>query len=490
MIEDSIKIHDNFSVEIKSIYENIFKKRTTKYDTITYLFIPSGLNINPQTYTKSKFYNDVKVYVRYKASNYTLDDILELETSPLKKLDLLVYQLVNGKNVKKNSNELVSAVKMLGAILKNTFHTETNLVKDEYKSENLSLASTYLSKVKSILFNYRLHISSIENLKFNEDLIQVMKFGDEYISNITNFYLIHLYEFYMKFNVDKKKLKDVVKFLTDEQKYRKVKKYDVVNGEDYFDETLLYKRSQLKKYIESVLFLNREIRKDGAFVEQSIFAAAAGLAMIFSTGVAFYYQQIYGNFTLPFFIALVVGYMFKDRIKWAIGLMFVSKASSFFYDYKVKIRDPENNIIGRIKENFTFVPSKNLGPKVKKHRMFNAEYDLNFEQIVQYKKKIIIYPKKFGKEISDDRLDSLVDITRINFYRFIPQMDNPKKKYSIAKKGKIIKRVGNKNYHIQIIQKFYSEKGIEFKRYCVIMNRNGIKRIEKVLLKNSQIISV
>ena len=76
--------------------------------------------------------------------------------------------------------------------------------------------------------------------------------------------------------------------------------------------------------------------------------------MIFSTGIAFYYQQIYGNFTLPFFIALVVGYMFKDRIKSSIGQLFISKASSFFYDYKIKIKDHENNLIGITKDGVKY----------------------------------------------------------------------------------------------------------------------------------------
>ena len=35
---------------------------------------------------------------------------------------------------------------------------------------------------------------------------------------------------------------------------------------------------------------------------------------------------------------------------------------------------------------------------------------------------------------------------------------------------------------INIIQKIYSEQGIDFKRYRVIMNRKGIKRIESVEL--------
>ena len=37
--------------------------------------------------------------------------------------------------------------------------------------------------------------------------------------------------------------------------------------------------------------------------------------MIFATGIAFAFQQKYGNFTIPLFVALVISYMLKDRIK-------------------------------------------------------------------------------------------------------------------------------------------------------------------------------
>ena len=106
MIQDSVKIHDNFSLEIKSIYENISEKKKTKYNTLTYLFIPNGLNINNQTYPKSKFYNDVKVYIRYNASEYTLDEILDLKVGPLHQLVKIVKKLSGKKVSKKNKLEL------------------------------------------------------------------------------------------------------------------------------------------------------------------------------------------------------------------------------------------------------------------------------------------------------------------------------------------------------------------------------------------------
>ena len=478
MIEDKLKVHDNFSIEIKLIYENIFKKKKTRYDTITYLFIPNGLNINSQNYTKAKFYNDVKVYIRYNAPHYKLKELLDLKTSPLNQLNILVYNLYSDKKTKKSRLEFETNIKILGAIINNTLITEISELK-KYKGEYIL---NFLKELKDVINSFRNFIKRNDKLK--KDLKIILELGDEYISNVTSYYLLKVHKYCLNNNIDEKSLKAIVDFISEEQKYRKSQGYDIDNEDDFYDETLLYKRSQLKKYIYGVLFLSRDIRKDGTFFEQSVFAISAGIAMIFSTAIAFYYQSVYGNFTLPFFLALVVGYMFKDRIKYLFGLLFISRANSIFYDYKIKIKDSKNNNIGVIKENFTFVPLNKLGPKVKAHRskdkLLQADYNLNGEQIIQYKKKIILYPKKFGKGMSDDRLNSLADITRINFYRFISQMDDPKKEYSLVKKGKIITRTGNKVYHINMIQKFYTENGIEFKRYRIIMNRKGIKRIEKV----------
>ena len=484
MIEDNVEIHDNFSVEIKSTYETIFSKRKTEYNTITYLFVPAGLNINSQTYTKPKFYNDVKVYIKYKSSQYNLEEFLHLESAPFKQLSKAVIEITSKKASKKNLLEYHSKVKMFGAILNQSIIAAINDFKNNYNADKNSSLTNFITHLQKIIINYRNFIQLVQKSEVPIESKKIIEYGDEYISNITTYHLIELLTFLKKLKVNNEDILSLLKFIKEEQKYRKLKHYDVSHDDDYYDEALLYKRGQLKRLIDGVLFLNREKRKDGTFFEQWVFALAAGLAMVFSTGIAFYYQLVYGNFTLPFFIILVVSYMLKDRIKAIIGLLFISKANSLFYDYKVKIKNPENKIIGVIKENFTFVPVNKLGPKVKAYRLSNmvvkSENDLLGEQIIQYKKKIIIYPKKFGKEIPDANLNSLLDITRINLQRFTTQMDDPKRKYMLLKKGNIVSRTGNKTYQLNLIQKFYSENGIKFKQYNIIMNRKGIKRIETV----------
>lgn len=484
MIEDNVKIHDKFSIELKSTYETIFSKRKTEYNTITYLFVPAGLNINSQTYTKPKFYNDVKVYIKYKSSHYNLDDFLQLESGPFKQLEKAVFEISSKKITKKNLLNYQAKVKMFGAILNQSIIAIVDDFKNNYSPEKNSSVNNLIAQLQNIIVNYRNFINTVQKSKAPSESKKIIEYGDEYISNITTYHLIKLLTFLKKLNHNKEVILQVLRFIKEEQKYRKLNQYDASFDDDYYDEALLYKSGQLKRLIDGVLFLNREKRKDGTFFEQSVFALAAGLAMVFSTGIAFYYQLVYGNFTLPFFIILVVSYMLKDRIKSIIGLLFISKANSIFHDFKVKIKNPDNKTIGVIKENFAFVPVANLGPKVKAYRLKNmvikSENDLLGEQIIQYKKKIIINPKKFGKEIPDANLNSLIDITRINLQRFTTQMDDPKRKYMLLKKGNIISRIGNKTYHLNLIQKFYAEDGIKFKQYNIIMNRKGIKRIEPV----------
>jgi hypothetical protein len=60
-------------------------------------------------------------------------------------------------------------------------------------------------------------------------------------------------------------------------------------------------------------------------------------------------------------------------------------------------------------------------------------------------------------------------------------MDDPEKDFILVKKGELYTKVADKVYPINIIQKYITAEGTEFKRYRIIMNRDGIKRIEKVI---------
>ena len=486
MIKSNIKIHDKFSVVIDVTYDKLFKKKKSKYTTLTYLFFPDSLNINQKTYPPTKFYDDVRLYIKYDTPNYTLDDINIGDESLYQNLLKNTKKFIDNRS-EKNHLVFKDQVKMFASTFCSLVRGESRLL---IKSKDVpeKRIDYLLNKITFILSDFRKLVAKTKKTNFQGEVINVIFYADEHMSNVVEFQLMKLYNHLKRKKYDANKLIQIVRLINKEQKYKKQERYDSVKRKSINPDKLLFKQSQLKKYIESVFFLNQEVRKDGAIFEQTMLALAAGFAMVFSTGIAFYYQKVYGNFTMPFFIALVVSYMLKDRIKGFISMLFVSRSRFLFNDFKIKITNALGEKIGVIRENFIFVPLKKLGPKVKKHRLTDmiikmSESSLN-EHIIQYKKKIIIYPKKFGDDLPDENINSLTDITRLNFYRFIQYMDDPKKDYILVKKGEVYHKIANKIYHINIIQKFYTEEGIEFRRYRVIMNRNGIRKIEKVALED------
>ena len=85
-------------------------------------------------------------------------------------------------------------------------------------------------------------------------------------------------------------------------------------------------------------------------------AMAAGLSMVFATLVAFYTQSRFGDLTFPFFIALVVAYMLKDRIKELGRYLFSAHLQTRLYDRRIDIRTQDGKQkLGVLREKMSFV---------------------------------------------------------------------------------------------------------------------------------------
>lgn len=487
MIKDIFKIHDKFSVEIKQSYYSLSKKKKSDYRVVTYIFVPNALNINPQTYSKERFYKDSRVNIRYNTPEYSLIELISKEESPLnqfgKQLDATLNDLGNIQ-----LGKLEVAGKIFAKVFNSAIKKANSDARKEYMAtENENVISDFVEQISEVLKAYRHFLERIEKLNIETHQKTLLTLGDEFISNSVEHQTLILYSFFDKQSgIQEQNKSALLKLLRQEQAYKSKKYYDNKDLDSLDQEYIIHKRSQLKKYIDSVLFLKKDIRKEGTIAEQTIFALAAGFAMLFSTAIAFYYQQKYGTLTSTFFIALVISYMMKDRIKGVMSSLFINKANTLYYDYKIQILNTNNNKVGEIKENFSFVLFGKLEPKIKalrfKDRTLNVDDDLFGEQIIQYKKRIVLLPKRIGQNMLVEKLNSIVDVTRLNFSRFTQNMDNPKKPYYFVKDDKLVKSEVDRVYHINIIQKFHTERGIEFKRYRLVINKDGIKRIESVAL--------
>ncbi len=488
MISESVKIHDKFSFEIKLGYSSDNEIKSPEYSINMYLFVPDSLDINRFTYKNNDFYHDLKSNIRLMTPIYILRNIYQGEKNPSNRLETSLQNLAK-KPSKENVESYEFQIKMFGSIFKSALRREVFHIKANKIDADINfLIRSYIKDINEIKENYRKLRRIINVPTVNTKLLNIYLFGDEYIGNLIEKYSFRLIRYLRNKNYDPKYKTRLLELIKSEIDYKKSKDLPVVSDDYNNNEELLYRRSVLKKYIESNLFLNTRQIKEGKVAEQLIYGLAAGLAMIFATGIAFYTQQEYGNFTMPFFIALVVGYMFKDRIKELTRVYFSGKYRKRHFDHKTQIFSGKRQSIGYCKESFNFIDEENISYRIMKRRNRShlTEIENNWigEKVILYRKKIKLYSKKIKTVYKEYTISGINDIARINISQFLEKMTNPEMPMYFIENEEYKKIYGSKVYHLNLILNFKTADREFFRRYRIILNRNGIKRIQRIMIES------
>jgi len=489
MIEETIKIHDKYQFEVKLNYKLEQNKKYTDYTIDTYIFIPDSLDINSNTYKKTDFYNNIQSYIRFKTPTVLLQNIANGTNSPLEILKNKFEEIVKENNKDKLLN-YEHQIQMFCSILKSSIRDYVYFITEKKVLEDIKhLLNNYIDNLKDVSLKYRQLRTIITVPTISDKEFIKYCFGDEYISLTTEFYSYELYEYIEKSSLFddefkkfyQKKLIEIVQFETN---YRKQHNYTSIKEKNSDNEEFTYRKSVLKKYIASILYLNTRIKEEGKFIEQLLYSIAAGVAMIFATGAAFLSQQTYGNLTYPFFVALVVSYMFKDRIKELMRIYFNSKIHKNLFDHKTNIYSENKNKLGISKERVTFLKKNHLSPSIIKVRNIDHITELDnrsgSEDVIFYRKYIKIHSNEFKKYYNNFPMEGINDIIRFSITDFLKRMDNPEVLLHYYEDENYKRIVADKVYHVNMIIKYKLENEESFKRFRIVLNRNGIKRIEKI----------
>ena len=255
------------------------------------------------------------------------------------------------------------------------------------------------------------------------------------------------------------------------------------------NEHYVYRRGILKKFVMSVLFLEVKREKETHRVSDTVGAIAAGLAMVFAVATAVWAERRYGLNTGPFFGALVVSYILKDRIKEWVKRYSSRFLSRFTSDYRLEIMDPRNDrSVGVSRETFSFVSSGDIPDDVYSCRHGGAPNSIEArskrEICLKYEKEIILKGKIIDQH--HGRLLDVNDIMRFKLGRLLDGADDPLSRVRLYNvKTRQIERVEcPKVYHINVIFVLKADRGKE--QYDtglqarIICDRNGIRRLDLV----------
>ena len=484
MIVENVKIHNRYSLEIKLGFTARKKIKVSEFAVNTWIFVPNSLDVNPSTYEKIDFYRDLKSNIRLITPVFLMRDITGKETSPLSMLET-AFLKVSSSPTRSRITHYEHHIKMFLSIVKSSLRDETaHISKNMDFSDKIFLVNEYIENVNRILNGYRELFRIINVPTVNTTTMNYYRFGDEFLSNITE---QHTFKIIGSLQTEQNEAFDpsianLFSLITNEIQYRKEKGFLTI-VKDAPDNTreVVHRLNLLKKYAENVLFLSTRKKRDGLIQEQFFLSLAAGISMIFATTIAFSFQLKYGNFTMPFFVALVVSYMLKDRIKELSRFYFAAKLGRRYFDHKTKM-SLNNNEIGWSKEAMDYISESKVPPEVLRFRdrsaILEADNRNDDEKIILYRKLIQLNRLNLDK-VSEYFSTGINDIIRFNVSNFMNKMDNPEVPlFHLDNRNSYSVINGEKIYFLNLIMQFKNEDLVFYRRYRLVVNREGIKYIE------------
>ena len=485
MIHTQVRIHDKFSVEFKIGFftsENKDKDRN-RFKINSWIFLPNGLDINRHTYLKEQFYSDVKSNVRLITPIYALNEILTEGRGPFPRLERAIEKYLSEPS-DENAENYTYQLKMLLCIVKSALRNNCYRI-DRNKKEKQPI-ERFAQDLTKIINRFRmLRNEVLQDNRIPDELKEYFLFGDEFLTFITEDNLFNLLKT-TKTCCDYNSIKTILQALLENENQNRLQM-----GYSFFSEKeegehnslMLIKKSLLKKFVESDLYLQRIKKADGALAREFYYSVAAGIAMIFATIISFLATQRFGNFTMALFFALVVSYVFKDRIKEMARYYFSSKLDQKYFDWKWNV-SVRNQKIGWIKEAFDFISEKNVPDEIMELRnkspLVKAENKVYDEQVILYRKRVELFRNDLEK-YKEYHLSGINDIIRLNLISFTKKMDNPTIPIHLLDEKNETKIIqGKRVYALYFILECQSEGESYFKKYRLFLNRDGISDVKEI----------
>ncbi|MDR1755839.1 MAG: hypothetical protein LBR65_02630 [Culturomica sp.] len=483
MIDIQVRIHDRFSVEFKMGFLVPKKQKKNDFVVNTWIFIPSGLDIHASTYSKNQFYRDITSYIRLITPIYNLREIADEESLPFMFLQGSFNELI-AEPTKENLNEYEHQIKMFTAIVRSALRREGYVIANSAVSGRLEIVQTYIQNIRRIIAGFRKWGNIIRTASLPTEAISYFTFGDEFLS-----YLIEQHGFRLLRLLKDQEAEDypaieplLMELIRQEIRYKKACGYIVADSQSPDqNRTYIHHARILKRYIESQLFLGAEKKKDGRLTEQVYLSIAAGLSMVFATAVAFSVQQQFENYTMPLFVALVVSYILKDRIKELARYYFARHLSKKHFDNKTTVRI-KNTVIGQFKEGTDFISEAHVPKEIVELRnrsdLLEADNRYAKEKILLYRKLVNIDGEKLDTGNQYD-ISGINNILRFNISNFVLKMDNPEVPISVPNAaGGFDVISGKRIYYLNFLVRLEYENTVAYRRFRLSMSRSGIEGIE------------
>lgn len=507
ILDSRIRLHDRHRFEVKLDIDLDATARSA-YEVETYFFIPRALNVGPHNYGKEKFYNASQRYIRWSVPRISLGKLCDptLSASPLNRVREDLGKVLAGAQDAALADKICGELRLLGCIIRGEIRDYVKVFAGGLATYGAAVPAAqrrlfvgeglenFLADLKALEAALGALKAQISDPAVPVKVRETMAFFDEYVSLVLEEHLTSLVEALRASPEALRRFADVEKgvlaIAMAQARYRQAMRYPSVLVPGSTNETLIYRRGVLKKFMSSVLFLKAEF-SEWETLTQVFFGLAAGAAMLFAALITVYFQSRYAMNSLPFVAAVVVSYIFKDRIKDWLKLLFSRSLTRWISDRKIDILDAAGGgaRIGALKEAVTFIQGRDVPPDIARLRnidnITSVDEEGKPERVLKYKKEIVLFPEVILR--SHERRRDLSDIMRFNIRELTEQADDAEVEYRYADpadgavRGASCARV----YHVNLVLKYtYFDRNeqvnIHYERIRIVLNKEGIVRLEEV----------
>lgn len=493
----STEKHDKFTFETKLDYGINKDLPKTNYFLSCYFFIPESLQINEMTYPREKFYSDLNNHIRFKTPMMSVYGIISEnnEHSPINIIEKLLEQIKCG-DTNVNFDEITTQLRLLGSIMKSSIRDQIKYFMNESKKgcncEDLNEEFLrYLSDLEILQKKLRKLSKEFLMVQIPDEIRESFKFADEYISLRVQNNLMNALNSLPKDEVFKTLREKLISVIEAEFKHRKDVGSRLIRKRDSDNADFIYYESILKKYLQGVLYLKIKNKNEASKALQLFYSVAAGIAMFVSLMVGLLVANQFEENSLPFILALVVAYMFKDRIKENIKSLSNRVVRILLPDNKKEIWDThEEKKIGIVSETMRFLKMSDVPPEILNIRQFTnlspIEQQGKPEIVIHYLKHTTLENSHIS-EYENKLFTNIIDIIRFNIRNLTQYADDSvkiEKVWNLETK-QIDEIPCSKVYHINMILKLYlrnkdQQDIVHYKKVRVIIDQDGIKSVQNM----------
>jgi len=507
ILDSRIKLHDRHRFEVKLDIDLDASARSS-YEVETYFFVPRSLNIGPHNYGKEKFYNASQRYIRWRIPKISIGKLCDpsLSTSPLNRVREDLGRVLAGAGDPVLADKICDELRLLGCIIRGEIRDYVKVFVDGLATYSHAVPAAqrklfvgeglgnFLGDLKGLETALSSLKAEISDPAVPVKVRETMAFFDEYVSLILEEYLTSLIEALRASPEALARFKEVeagvLAIVTAQNRYRQAMKYPSVLVPGSSNETIIYRRGVLKKFMSGVLYLKAEF-SEWESLTQVFFGLAAGGAMLFAVLVTLFFQRRYAMDSMPFVLAVVISYIFKDRIKDWLKLLFSRSLTRWISDRKIDILDSAEGSarIGVLKEAVTFIPGRDVPPDITRLRRIDnitsVDEEGKPERVLKYKKEIALFPEVIMKR--HERRRDLNDIMRFNIREVVEQADDAEVDYPYVDPADGAVRTAScaRVYHMNLVLKYtYFDREeqlkLHYERIRIVLNKEGIVRLEEV----------